>query len=637
MLQTLRDKISGWVAAVFLGVIALVFIFWGIDFQAGAIADAARVNGEKISADVMLRAWQDRQSQLQQIMRTELPPDLVKAQQSELLDERIRVVLLTQRARELGYRASDAEVAETILGFTELQVDGQFSRDRYTTILRQQGRTEAQFESELRTNLALNQLQTGIAASSFVTPKELARRRSLEGEQREMEYVVIPASAFAGSVSVSDADIQSWYDMNPADYTTPESVDVEFLDLRLADVERSVEVTDEALRAYYEQAKERFTTEERRHARHVLITENETLDDAAAQKLAEEVLAKARAGEDFGALATQYSQDTGSAQQGGDLGWATRGMFVGPFEEAIFGMAVGELRGPVKTQFGYHVIRLDEVEPGQVRSFEEVRAEIEPEFRKDRGQALFYEQGQKMADESFASLTELAPVAASLGMELKKIAGFTRQGGGELGTDQQIIDAAFSPDVADRGQNSPLVAVGEDRALVLRVSAHNQPQQLPLAQVRPQIEALLRQNAAQDAAAMRGNEVIAQLEAGTQGWSQAAEQLRAQLKVTPAPRRFVGRQDAEVPPAILRTAFALPRSALGQGKPYYQSSILEGGDFALLAVTGLRDGNALEEPAPERAQRGRQTAQQLAGNEFSAYLTELERNADIERNLAVFQ
>ncbi len=316
MLQTIRDKISGWFAAVFLGAVALVFIFWGIDFQAGAIADAARVNGEKISADVMLRAWQDRQSQLQQVMRTELPPDLVKAQQAALLDERIRVVLLTQRARKLGYRVSDTEVAQTILGFSELQVDGQFSRDRYTAILRQQGRSEAQFENELRTNLALNQLQTGIAASSFVTPRELERRRALEGEQREIAYAVIPASAFAGAVTVTEADVKAWYDSNSGDYRSPESVDVEFLDLRLADVERSVEVTDDTLKAFYEQTKERYETQERRHARHVLISVTDKLDDAAAQKLAEEVLARARAGEDFGKLAAQYSQDTGSAKQG---------------------------------------------------------------------------------------------------------------------------------------------------------------------------------------------------------------------------------------------------------------------------------------------------------------------------------
>lgn len=637
MLQTIRDKISGWFAAVFLGAVAVVFIFWGIDFQAGAIPDAARVNGEKISADSMLRAWQERQSQLQQMLRAELPADLVKSQQAALLDERIRTVLLTQRAKDLGYRVSDEEVAQTILGFTELQVDGKFSRDRYAAILNQQGRSEAQFEAELRTNLALNQLQGGIAASAFVTPRELERRRALENEQREVEYAVLPASAFAASVKVTDADVKAWYDSHLAEYMTPESVDLEFLDLRLADVERSIEVTDEALRAYYEQAKDRFTTQERRHARHVLITTNDKLDDDGARKLAEEVLAKARAGEDFGKLAEQYSQDTGSAKQGGDLGWATRGMFVGPFEEAIFGMSVGELRGPVKTEFGYHVMRLDEVEAGHQKTFEEVRAEIEPEFRKDRAQAAFYERGQKMADEAFAALTELGTVATSLGMELKKVAGFTRQGGGELGTDPQVIDAAFAPDVADRGQNSPLVAVGEDRAIVLRATAHNQPEQMPLTAVSDAIQARLRQNAAQDAAAKRGNELVAQLESGAQTWAQAAQQLGSQLKVTVAPRRFVGRQEQEVPPAVLKTAFALPKSALQGGQPRYQTSAMDNGDFLVLSVTGFKDGNAAAEAAAERAQRGRRTAQQVGGDEFSAYLAEIERTAKITRNLSVFQ
>jgi peptidyl-prolyl cis-trans isomerase D len=637
MLQIIRDKISGWFAAVFLGAVALVFIFWGIDFQAGAIADAARVNGERISADVMLRAWQDRQSQLQQMMRTELPDELVKSQQAALLDERIRTVLLTQRARELGYRVGDDYVAETILGFEELKVDGQFSRDRYAAALRQQGRTEAQFESELRTNLALTQLQNGIAASSFMTPRELERRRALEGEQREVEFLVVPASAFAGSVTATEADIQAWYDEHKSEYMTPESVDIEYLDLRLADVQKEIEVTEDALKAYYEQSKDRFETQERRHARHVLIQVTDQVNDATARKLAEDVLAKARAGEDFGKLAEQYSQDTGSAKQGGDLGWATKGMFVGPFEEAIFGMSVGELRGPVKTQFGYHVIRLDEVDAGHLKTFEEARAELEPEFRRDRAQALFYERGQKMADESFASLTELANVATSLGMELRKVEGFTRQGGGELGMETAIIDAAFSPDVADRGQNSPLVAVGEDRALVLRVSSHKLPEQMPLATVRNQIEARIKENAAQDAAARKGNEVLARLDAGSTTWSAAAAELTRELKVTPAAKRFAGRQDKEIPATVLQTAFAVPRSAVSAGQPRYQSSKIDNGDFALIAVTAIRSGTETPEAAAERAQRGRRSAQQLGGEEFSAYLAELERTAKIQRNLAIFQ
>ncbi|MEQ1579283.1 MAG: SurA N-terminal domain-containing protein [Steroidobacteraceae bacterium] len=637
MLQKIRDKISGWFAAVFLGAVALVFVFWGIDFQAGAIPDAARVNGEKISADSMLRAWQERQSQLQQMLRAELPADLVKSQQAALLDERIRTTLLTQRTKEMGYRVSDEEVAQTILGFSELQVDGKFSRDRYAAILNQQGRTEAQFENELRTNLGLNQLQGGIATSAFVTPRELERRRALENEQREVEYAVLPASAFAAAVSVTDADIQAWYDSHLADYMTPETVDVEFLDLRLADVERSIEVTEDALKAYYDQAKDRFATQERRKARHVLITTSDKLDDAGAKKLAEEVLAKAKAGEDFAKLAEQYSQDTGSAKQGGDLGWATRGMFVGPFEDAIFGMTAGELRGPVKTEFGYHVMRLDEIEAGHQKTFDEVRAEIEPEFRKEKAQAAFYERGQKMADESFTALTELGTVAASLGMELKKVAGFTRQGGGELGMDAQIIAAAFGAEVADRGQNSPLIAVGDDRAVVLRVSSHHQPEQMPLSAVREPIQARLRQNAARDAAARKGNELLAQLEAGSQTWAQAAQQLNTQLKVAASPRRFVGRQDKEVPPAVLKTVFALPRSALKQGQARYQTSAMENGDFVVLAVTSLKDGNATDEAAAERAQRGRRTAQQVAAEEFSAYLAELERTAKIQRNLSIFQ
>ena len=210
MLQTIRDKVSGWIATFFLGAIAVVFVFWGIDFKSGAGNFAAKVDGTKISSETIRRAWQQRQSQLQQMMRSDLPPDMVKSQQQALLDEYVRNTLLTQRAEKLGYRISDEELAKRILEFPQLQVDGKFSRDRYAMALRQQGRTEPQFEAELRSNLAVSQIQGGVIQSAFVAPYELDRRFALEKQQRELNYALIPTSEFSAQVNVTDEQVQAW-------------------------------------------------------------------------------------------------------------------------------------------------------------------------------------------------------------------------------------------------------------------------------------------------------------------------------------------------------------------------------------------------------------------------------------------
>src|ERR1044072_1653979 len=346
MLQTMRDKITGWVASIFLGAIAVVFVFWGIDFQSSNASFAAKVDGERIPVETVRRAWQQRQSQLQQMLRNELPPEMAKAQQTALLDQYIQQTLLTKRANDLGYKVSDAVLAKRVMDIPQFQVDGKFSADRYNALLRSNGLTESRFEADLQTEIMIDQLQSAVVDSSFALPYELERRYALEKQQREVDYALIATSDFLPTVTVTDEQIQK----------------------------------------YYEQNGNQFKTAERRQGRHILITATDGLDDAAAQKKAQELTEKAKAGADFAQLAKENSKDPGSAPQGGDLGWAQKGMFVGPFEDALFSMKPGEIRGPVKTQFGYHVLQLENVEAGRQQTFEEARAEVEAEYRKDKAQ-----------------------------------------------------------------------------------------------------------------------------------------------------------------------------------------------------------------------------------------------------------
>src|SRR5690606_28578478 len=208
MLQTIRDKITGPIAWVFLGVIAIVFVFWGIDFQAGAVTYAAKVNGERISAQEVRRVWQQQQSRLQQMLRAELPDELVRAQQRAILDQFVRETLLEQRALDLGYRVSDATLAARVMSIPEFQVEGEFSKDRYIALLRSNGITEAQFEEDLRTDTLIRQLQSGVLDSAFVTPYELDRRYALQHQEREIDYVLIAANEFRDQIEVTDEDIE---------------------------------------------------------------------------------------------------------------------------------------------------------------------------------------------------------------------------------------------------------------------------------------------------------------------------------------------------------------------------------------------------------------------------------------------
>jgi peptidyl-prolyl cis-trans isomerase D len=388
-------------------------------------------------------------------------------------------------------------------------------------------------------------------------------------------------------------------------------------------------VTEEALREFYTQvAPERFVSTERRRPRHILVESG--TDDAAALAKAQKLAERARAGEDFATLASENSDDPGSKAAGGDLGWSTRESFVAPFAEALFAMAPGEIRGPVKTQFGYHVIRLDEVEAAHQRSFEEVRAELEADFRRERAQARFYEQSQALADEAFASLTELDSAAAKLGLEVQTAGGFTRQGGAPFGTEPEIIQAAFSEEVLQEKQNSPAISLGEETVVVLRVAEHQLPADRTLEEVRPAIEETLRNQAAGRAAEAAAREAVAKLQSGAT-W---AEVIQA-AGVASSGAAALARADEGVPADVRDAVFAAP-APVG-GRPTHGTVVLPGGDAVLFTVNAVRSGLAAPDAATRLAEDVQRAAQQTAVSEFAAYVSELERTAKVTRNERVFE
>jgi peptidyl-prolyl cis-trans isomerase D len=626
MLQTIRDKITGGFAAVFLGAIALVFVFWGIDFQSRGDSFAAEVNGEPIQMETVRRAWQQQQQMLMQFMR-DVPQDLMKSQQRSLMDGYVRKKLLTQRARELGYSVTDAELLRKIAEEPAFQDNGKFSVARYKDILQRNGLVESQYEADIKNDMLAEQVQNTVMETAFIAPYELERRFALEKQQREIDYVLIAANSFNDKVEVTDALVQKYYDSHKPEFEIPETVDLEYLELTRAASQASVNVTEDALKEYYNQVKDRFATSERRRGRQILLTLEEGADEAALKKKAEELLAKAKApGADFAKLAKENSTDPGTAETGGEVDWQTRDGSVPEFSEAFFSMAKGEIRGPVKTQFGFHIIKLEEVDAGVIRSFEDVRAELEPEFRKERSDAAFYDETQKLADKAFAALTELNSVAQEFKLEVRKVSGVTRQNAGAFGTEPAVIEAAFSEDVLERGQNSQLIPLGEDRAIVLRIAARTPASVKPLATVRADIEGKVRTEQARAAAAKQGAEVLAKLKQGA-AWSG----LAGEYSVSPAGKRWVTREDAIAPATVLKAAFDAPVK-VSEASPFYGSTTTDDGNFAVFGVSQVKPGDPGTETEQQRSARREEASRSLGNFEFGAYYSEAEANAKIRRN-----
>src|SRR6188474_787417 len=394
MLQKIHDSFGRWIVVVILGLIAFTFIFWGInrsDFSMAGGQFAAKVNGENIPMLEFDRALQQRQNQYQQIYRSELPEDVRRDLRRAVIDQLVQQTALRQRVADQGYRASAERIDSAIQNIAAFQIDGVFNEQQAVGLLANQGLTPAGFRALQREELEVGDLTDGIAMSSFLTPAEFRRYIELYNQQREVAYALFGIDAFSANVAIDDAAIASRYENNKTSYQTAETIDLEYIELAMADIAATVQVTEEQLRATYETERDRFETPEQRHAEHILVETPEGQEEAARGK-ADAIVARLRGGEDFAAVAAAESADAGTKAQGGDLGWISRGGFlVGPFEDALYALQVGAISDPVRTEAGYHIIRLAEVRAGAVQPFEAVREEIAAELRTREAENEFYD------------------------------------------------------------------------------------------------------------------------------------------------------------------------------------------------------------------------------------------------------
>jgi peptidyl-prolyl cis-trans isomerase D len=627
MLQKIHDSFGKAIVVVILGLISITFIFWGInrsDFSlSGTASFAARVNGEKIPLLDFDRALQDRQNQYQQVYRTELSEDIRRELRRTVIDDLVQDAAIKQRVEKQGYRASNERVMQSVRDIAAFQIDGQFSFANYQALLANRGYTPTGFESLQREALEVGDLQNGIADSSFLTPAEFRRYIELLNQKRELGYALFDIEAFSSNIAIDDAAIASRYENNQASYQTTETVDLEYIELALADVAATVAVTDAQLRKAYDEEKARFETPEQRHARHILITVPEGQDDAA-RMTAEGVVARLRGGEDFAKVAAEVSADAGTKAQGGDLPWLSRGQLPGAFEDALFAMQVGQISDPVRSDDGFHIIKLEEVRAGEVQPFEAVREELAAETKTREAENEFYDRANKLGEEAFDAFDDLAPVAAATGLPIKMLMGFPRTGDADaFENSAAVVQAAFGEEIVDSHRNSELVQLSDDHVLVLRVKDHHVPTTKPLDEVRDQVREELVRERAQELAEEAATAFLADIETG----GDPAERATAHNGKWNA-AAWVARTDDAVPTEVLSAAFAMPKA--DAATPQRKIVALANGGQAVIVLTGVKAGEPEELTDDEREARRQQLEQQAARSELTGYAGNLRANADVK-------
>jgi peptidyl-prolyl cis-trans isomerase D len=579
MLLAIREKVQGWIAWAIVIVLIVPFALWGIDQYASGdrIEVVAEVNDEKISAAEFMQVYNTQRVRLRQQfgeMFDQVVDDKVLREQ--VLESLITSALIRQWALDNRVVISDAQLAAVIQGAEVFYEDGVFSQRLYQDLLARNGFTPASFERDQRNFLLERQFQNLLASSAIVFPFEKSALLDLQTQTRNIDYVRVDQRIFNKDATITEEQIASHYTANEDNYMQPEQVSLAYVSLSLAEVAKDIEVTDRQVAEYFELNQSLFAVPEQRRASHILLTNQ---GEETLAKLAE-LQQRLANGEDFAELAQTYSEDPGSARQGGDLDFFEAGMMVDEFDKVVFNLAVGEVSEPVETEFGFHLIKLTDVKPMQLPSLDEIRDDVVAQVRLEQAERIYYDLLEQMTQIAFEQPDSLDPIIEALNLKVATTQMVTRGGGQDPITSRRtVMEAAFSEDVLQQRLNSVPIEVGSNETVVVRVAEHQPSRLQPLEEVRNDIGRQLVREFSIERSAERADQLLAQIKEGV-----AVETLIGE-GVEWHPVGWIERQNQQILPQITAAAFATAKPVADQ--PTWNKVQLVTGDSVLVRVNEI--------------------------------------------------
>ena len=615
MLQSMRDNSQGIIAKVLVGLIIVVFALWGVDSLVGlatAEPPPAEVNGKAISQNELYRGIDLQRRQVLTQMGDNADPAMLddvvlrKVVLDNLIDRNIQI----SAAEEMGLFVSDQMLDQMIVATREFQVDGRFDRNQFESALRGAGFTPLTYRELLKSEALMNQVRGAYEQSAFMTATELDHLLALNTQTRDIR--VARFSVDADSQSVSDADVQAAYESMGDQLMTQEQVIVDYVVLDQADFVDLDSVTEAEINSAYDQLKASFEGGEERSASHILLEINDAQPLDAALAKAEEIRTKLAAGESFASLASQYSQDIGSANSGGDLGYLTPGLFEGPFDDALFSLNVGEYSEPVETEFGIHIIKLNDVRAKEAPALSEVREDLIYDVAEANAEEAYVGALERLTDLAFSS-GDLEVLAQELSLEILTSQPLTRNGGSGDFSDQKLVRAAFSDVVTKERLNSDPIEIASGRTFVLNMNELRPARQLELSEVRDDLVSRLKSSQAAEAALEQA-----------QSARTAAQSGNADLEWDSV--KSVARGAAvDLEPQIVEAAFAMARP---EGSAHYSVVQLSDGTAALITVDAVETSQ--EKIADElQTQISTMLAAAAGSQAFRTQFETLKSNAEI--------
>ena len=627
MLQSIRNNSQGIIAKVIVGLIAVTFALFGVESLVsltGGSNAPATVNGEEVSERQLLQGVELQRRQLLNQMGENADPTLLDDNviSKMVLDGLIEQAVLTQAAGAQEMVFSDRMIDQMLVSTPSFQVDGKFDRVQFESVLRNAGLSPMMYRELVRKEKVVEQLRTGYLLSSFALDSDLTRVVTLDQQTRDLSYFELDTDKVQAGIQIDEQDAKQYFDDNRGAYKTEERVVVEYLLLDKVKMLDEVNVSDDEVQQKYQALVDNFEGQQERQASHILIEISDSRDAGAAEAKAKEVAQRIAAGEDFAELAKAESDDPGSAENGGDLGFNGKGLFVPEFDDALFALEKGQVSEPVLTDFGYHIIKLVDVKATEAPSFEQAQSDLKFDLMREKAEALYVDRMERLADLSFSSGDLIEP-AEALELEIVTSEPFTRLGGeDDITSNKRVIAAAFGDELLTEGVNSTPLELDSSRAVVVRVKEHLKPREQAYDEVAEQVNAELLKARVSDALDAKVADIVAALNGGQTLASQAEG---SEVKSLPG----VNRGQRDLPAEVLQEAFKVPHPA--EGGAEYAAVTLGDGGRAVLAVSGVQLGSADKMGDQERTTMRAVLGSRNGQYDYKDLLTELNAKAEVER------
>ena len=622
MLHFIRERAQGWVAWFIVGLITIPFALWGVNSYMTGPTDivVASVNGEPIKQAEFQRSLQQYRDRMREMMGDSFDPSLFDNQSTKqnILNGLIEQKLLYSANQALGQRVSDNDINRAVQQTSAFQVDGRFNSERYKMLLARAGFSPTTYEAQLRIDLLGKELGNNIQRTAIVTKHDVDSLLSLEKQKRELAYGVIEAGPLADEIVISDDDATAIYNNNKNQYTTPEQLSVDYIELSVASLAKTIDIDEAVLKQFYDDNMSQFMSPEQRQASHILVEG----DAEQALKILAAAEHRLSQGEDFSKVAKELSQDIASASSGGDLGLLQRGVMDNEvFDSALFGLAqVGDVSAIVKTEFGHHLIKLTGIQVSEGQGFADVKLDIAISYRRQEAEQLFFDQAERLAELSYENPDSLDLAADELALKIHTSALFTREGGEGIAADKNIVNVAFNDEVLVEGLNSAVIALSDTHLVVIHKKEHVLTSQLPFEDVSTDIKSILKYQRAEDKAIELGLAVLEKLQSGVDATALFSQGQWHEATV-------MERSETALDRDIIDQAYAMEKPS---DTAEYHGFTTSQGNYVVVKLMAVIEGDIAQATEQDRAGLFSYLTKHDGDSELNAFLESLKAEADID-------